>query len=199
MADRNGFVDAWVTEQSTALETLRQQHAVRETDLTSRLASNHREITRLYHVIHELNKWGRASVARVEILTKQLSAIQQSSSWRLTRPLREVAWTISWVAERIRRLPRAVVHRSAALVRRKTPKFYERIAVNPLARHFYSVFLLPTAVSHHSLVQSPSPAVEHVTEGSALNCQFPDNAASPTLVSLTIAMSRWSLGKRIHA
>jgi FkbM family methyltransferase len=208
-ATREAGLTGRLAEQTTALDILKQEHATWEADPANRMVDSNREMARLHQVIHEQNEWARESAAQVGILANQLAAIYQSTSWRLTRPLRVVSWTVSSAAGHFVRLPGAVVRlpgavmrRSAALVRRRAPKLYGQIAVSRLARRLYSAVRRSTAIAQLSRGAAPE---RHGHFGSddripmLLVGRHPVNAVIPTIVSLTSSMCRWNLGSRVDA
>jgi FkbM family methyltransferase len=203
-AARETELAARLVEQTTALETARQEYSSREGELASRLADANREVARLHQVVHEQNEWGRASVRHVENLTDQLTAIRQSTSWRVTQPFRSVSELIRSAARLARRLPVAVVRRGTGLVHRKALRLYGRIAVNRPARRVYSVFMRPRPGAPAARSDAPDSFVAAAATGSALVSQ-PSTGQSAgievnrTLVSLTSAMRNWTLGGRLDA
>ena len=195
-ATRERDLAANFVEQTRMLEVMRQEHSAREDDLAAKLADCQREIARLLPIIHKQNEWGSASIEHVGNLNAQLAAIKQSTSWRLTRPLRALKSSSAFVSVKIRRLPGAIVRRSAGLVRSTAPKLYQRIAVNRTARRFYSVVRPLTAAPQINPVSERLPVEPRSLP--LMDCQPAESGASATLVTLIGSMRTWNLGKRIN-
>jgi FkbM family methyltransferase len=191
-----------VTHLHSILETTRKEHAVNQADLTTKLTESYHEIARLHAVVQHQNKWGEASVAHVGILSSQLTAFSASTSWRITKPLRAAKLIGSTATERVHRLPRAIVTRTAGLFRRRAPKLYGRIAVSRSARKLYALLKNPAVAPHRNQI-APAPLVDQgaavCDEVISLMDQSSGGTLSPTVVGLTSNLRNWNLGKRLDA
>jgi hypothetical protein len=131
------------TASSSFCEVQREKlfaQAAREAELGSQIATNLQEITRLHDVIFQQSKWGEASVRHVNALTHEIYSLRNSTSWRLTRPLRGIESVVKGGILLIGRIPGVVVRRTARVCRSRAPRLYFKLATTRSVRQLYEPF-----------------------------------------------------------
>ena len=176
--------EAQLKTQLTALQAemlrLGVEHAAGEAQLNTRLTANLNELARLHRVINEQNSWGQASMRHVNLLNSEIAALRNSTSWRITRPLRGARFAIKRCRTMLVRAPRVVVRRLAGLVRRRAPRLYSRLSTTRAVHTVHKTFARSAGA-----VSSPAPTSESLPPG--------------TQADLLVAMTRWLTGKRVDA
>jgi hypothetical protein len=204
------------------MERLTSQHAEREAELGSQIVANLQEITRLHDVIFRQSKWGEASVRHVNELTHEISSLRNSTSWRLTRPLRGIGSVVKGGILLVRRIPGVIVRRTARVCRRRAPRLYFKLATTRSVRQLYEPFagrgsltpypppvampvLVTTVVSTQQFVESDANIAELGIESITLS---PEQTLSLNRIevhsssvefALLAALSKAPQGRRIYA
>ena len=140
-------------------------------------------------------------MARLDSLAHQLHAMHQSTSWRVTEPMRQVSTMVSRMRSFARRAPGALARRSAAVVRWRAPGLFRFLVTNAIVRRVYLAVNQPVAAAPVVAVvaQASAPAAAPAPVTALPEIAGPDLYATNTFVSLTHAMQGWNLGRRIDA
>ncbi|WP_315751527.1 MULTISPECIES: FkbM family methyltransferase [unclassified Bradyrhizobium] len=202
-SDLRAKLEAVTTEKQHAeseLGRLTAEHAAREVELRARVEAGAKEVSRLHDVIREQSTWGEASVRHVNQLAAEIESLRNSTSWQITAPIRRVGVVVKSGSSLIRPAPRGIVRRVALFVHRRAPRFYSRLAAARWLRSIYKqITKSPLSPPARPKGMEQHPAQEPLTpadrDGSMLNESIPKQA-EPKLLS---AISKWRLGKRIHA
>ncbi len=170
---------ALLAEQKETLR-LEREH------LTEMTRQSEAERGRLRAQIEAQAEWWRQ---QVDARQQQLEAIRQSTSWRVTAPLRVVSRACRAVLPALPRMPSMLVHRTARYFRHRFPRLFYRLATNRVARRLFEMFGKPSR-GHSPLW--PAPSVRPLRSGA-------DGQNAETLQAMLSGVGRWKLDKRIDA
>lgn len=184
-------------------------------------------IARLRHTIADANAWGQAAMAHQAALENQIEEIRQSTSWRVTAPLRLVrrgvhygihgswAWLTLRPGSRPRRVARHAVVAIIESIRVRPGAFRLAKRLSPLFPDLTSklraavqserspqTWRLSLPPSVERAKGSLAPAVRRQAIASADRPDMPaapPEAASETFAVIHASMQKWSWGRRLHA